>query len=107
MYFLVKDHFLNWHCFFTILNYINICAVRLWYGNDIGNSRSSLMIFGGLGCQYMLSSVPVMARYDKCMVDQNCHISSLNHITSILIIPCTVATVLSSQQPEVTWPGRV
>ena len=31
--------------------------------------------------------------------------SSLNHITSILIISSIVLVVLSSQQPEVTWPG--
>ena len=55
----------------------------------------------------MLSSVPVMARYYKCVVDPNCHISSLNRITSTLIISCTVATVLSLEQPEVTLPGRV
>ena len=106
MYFLVKDYYLKWQCFCTLLNYINICAAKLWYGNDIGNPRRAFMAVGGIGGQFTLNSVPFTWRYYKCMVDHECHISSLNHVTLSLAMFAVVAVLFVLRQPERTWPGR-
>ena len=106
LYINVKEYFLKWHCFFIILNYINMCAAKLWYGNDVGNIRRAFMTFGGIGAHFMLCSVPSMIRYYKCMVDQHCQISSLNHITMMCVMILVLGLLFSLQQPEKTWPGR-
>ena len=106
IYTLVKDHYLKWQCFCTVINYVNICAAKLWYGNDIGNPRRTLMTVGGIGGQFALNSVPFSWRYYTCVVDKECHISSLNHITTFLVMFVLVALLFSWRQPERTWPGR-
>lgn len=106
IYPLVKDYYLKWQCFCTLVNYINICAAKLWYARDLGNPRRTIMVVGGIGGQFTMNSVPFSWRYYKCMVDQQCHLSSLNHVTYVILMFGLVALLFMLRQPEKSWPGK-
>ena len=102
----VKDYYLKWQCFCTLINYVNICAAKLWYAHDLGNPRRTIMVVGGIGGQFTMNSIPFSWRYYTCMIDQNCHISSLNHVTYVILMFFIVALLFMLRQPEKTWPGK-
>lgn len=106
VYLLVKDHYLKWQCFCTLLNYINICAAKLWYGHDLGNPRRTIMMVGGIGGHFTMNSIPFSWRYYKCFMDQECQFSSLSHISSVVVMFAVVAILFTLRQPEKTWPGH-
>ena len=52
------------------------------------------------------NSISFTWRYHTRLVDQDCHLSSLNHVTYVTLMFMIVALLFMLRQPEKTWPER-
>ena len=87
-------------------NFVIMCLAKIWYGHDPHNMQRKYMMLGGMTVQALVNFFPAVPRYNHCMQDDTCSISSLNHITIISIVFLLQAIAFAAHQPEKTWPGK-
>ena len=90
----------------SYLNFVNLCLAKIWYGHDPHNLRRKYMFILGMGIQAAINMAPFITRYETCFYDDNCSMSSLNHLTIIQIVFILEALTFAAHQPEKTWPGK-
>lgn len=90
----------------SYLNFVNLCMAKIWYGHDPHNLNRKYMFIFGMGIQAFINMAPWVSRYATCFSDDNCSMSSLNHLTVIQIVFILEAIAFAAHQPEKTWPGK-
>lgn len=88
------------------LNFLTFCAVKLLFGDNPHNMNRKYMLMVSLVAQLAMCVAPVCHRYINCLYDDTCSMSSLNHLTIIIIIFVLDMLAFSLHQPEKTWPGK-
>ena len=70
-------------------------------------SRKMIMLFGYTGlCISTLFYGVAVPRYVSCYSDENCSMSSLNHLTILIILNGVTAFFFASNIPERMFPGK-
>ncbi|KAH3852067.1 hypothetical protein DPMN_094563 [Dreissena polymorpha] len=90
----------------SYLNFVNLCAAKIWYGHDPHNLKRKYMFILGMGIQAIINMAPFAPRYVTCYCDATCSLTSLNLLTTIQIVFILEALAFAAHQPEKTWPGK-
>ena len=106
MYDLIGPHFMTLHVVLTYLNFLNICNTKLTYGHDLDNGRRKSLIVSGVVLEAIITFFPWFPRYTSCLWSDTCTLSSLNHITIVIISFTLMTLTYLLHQPERCCPGR-
>jgi predicted membrane channel-forming protein YqfA (hemolysin III family) len=90
----------------SYLNFVNLCLAKIWYGHDPHNIQRKYMFIIGMSIQALINMAPFVTRYEICFSNENCSMTSLNHLTLIQIVFILEAVTFAAHQPEKTWPGK-
>jgi predicted membrane channel-forming protein YqfA (hemolysin III family) len=88
------------------LNFVNTCIVKTVYGSNSHKIERKLIQLAMMIVHASIGIVPLIPRYLACYRESTCAISSLNHVTSAVVVTSILPAFYVNTFPECLCPGR-
>lgn len=107
MYFMIESFYFPVLWFYSLFNFACLSYAKLSFGHDICSRKRKYIMVGAMAGNAILLTVPMGPRYIKCLLETECPISSLNHLTVVYLLFGLQAFFFASHFPEVMIPGKI
>lgn len=106
MYHAIENFYFPVLWFYSLFNFACLSYAKLTFGHDIKSRKRKYIMVGAMAGNAVLLTVPMGPRYIKCLLETDCHISSLNHLTLVYLLFGLQAFFFASHLPELLIPGK-
>lgn len=106
MYRLLENVFLPCGVLFSWLGFVLILRVKLQLSDHAHTIKRKRVILGVIVAKCFLFFLSLSGRYYDCLLDENCSLSSLNHITIVFALFAVNGLLYAMHCPEKWFPGK-